>query len=129
MEIEESKIIIMPEGIIGFDEKRFTLLSSHNGPFHWLQAVDNPDLAFVVVDPKTSVADYDIKLTAEEYRKLGLSGNSQGVVLTLVTLNKNPMDITVNLLGPIVLNPNNMTALQIVLENGKYTTRHQYFSS
>lgn len=129
LEIEKCKIIDMPEGLIGFSERRFALLSPPGGPFHWLQSVDNPDLAFVVVDPKTCLADYDVRLTAEEYRKLGLSGESEIVVFTLVTMDKNPMNITINLLGPIVLNPENMNAMQVILEYGKYSTRHPYFES
>ncbi len=129
LEIEETKIINMPEGMIGFSERRFTLLSPPNGPFHWLQSVDNPDLAFVVVDPKNCVIDYDVKLTAEEYRKLGLSWESEIVVFTLVTMDRNPLNVTINLLGPIILNPENMNAMQVVLENGKYSTRHPYFDA
>jgi len=128
LEIEDGKVIEMPDGILGFNEKRFVLLSAGKGPFHWLQAVDNHDLAFVVVDPKTCVPDYEVKLTAEEYRKLGLEKKSETVVLTVVTLDKNPLNTTLNLMGPVILNPENMTALQIVLENGKYSTRHPYFS-
>ncbi len=127
LEIEEGKIINMPEGVIGFPEKRFLLLSPEKGPFHWLQAVDNPDLAFVVADPKTCVEDYCLKLTPEECRKLGLDDGTHAVELAVVTMNSNPMEVTINLLGPIVFNPDNMTALQIVLENGNYTTRHPYF--
>jgi flagellar assembly factor FliW len=128
-EIEDGKVIEMPDGILGFHEKRFVLLSSEKGPFHWLQAVDNPDLAFVVVDPKTCIPDYEVKLTAEEYRKLGLAQKSQTIILTVVTIDKNPLNTTLNLMGPIVLNPDNMNALQIVLESGKYSTRHPYFST
>jgi flagellar assembly factor FliW len=127
LEIEKDKFIEMAEGMLGFDERRFVLLSPGNGPFHWLQAVDDPDLAFVVVDPKTSLHDYEVKLTVDEHKKLGLSKESEIVVLSVVTMAKNPLDITMNLMGPIILNPGNMTAIQVVLESGKYSTRHPYF--
>lgn len=53
LDIEEDKVISMPQGLLGFPEKRFILLTPPNlGPFCWLQAVENPNLAFVVTDAK-----------------------------------------------------------------------------
>jgi flagellar assembly factor FliW len=127
LEIEDHKVISMPDGILGFSERRFVLLSPKKGPFHWLQSVDNPDLAFVVTDPKTAVGDYPVKLTKTEFEKLGLNQDTEIVVLALVTMNRNPYDITMNLLGPIIINPENMTALQVVLEEKEFSTRHPYF--
>jgi len=127
LEIEEKKVIKMPEGILGFAEQGFILLSSGSGPFCWLQAVDNPDLAFVVVDPQTAVPDFEVKLTADEYSHLGLFEKGETVILTVVTMGSNPLDITINLLGPIVINPETMTAIQVVLEGSRYSTRHPYF--
>ena len=127
LEIDADKVINMPEGMLGFNEQRYILLSSGSGPFCWLQAVDNPDLAFVVVDPQTAVPDFDVKLTADEYNYLGLFETGEIVVLTVVTMDRNPLDITINLLGPIVINPETMTAIQVVLEGNRYSTRHPYF--
>lgn len=127
LEIEADKVINMPDGMLGFNEQRYILLSSGSGPFCWLQAVDNPDLAFVVVDAKTTVPEFEVKLTADEYRLLGFTGQAETVVLAVVTMASNPLDITINLLGPIVINPYAMTAIQVVLEGSRYSTRHPYF--
>ena len=52
IEIDESRIIEMPVGIIGFEDRRFVIISPDRyGQFFWLQSLDNPDLAFVVTDP------------------------------------------------------------------------------
>ncbi|WP_298436428.1 flagellar assembly protein FliW [Geobacter sp.] len=128
LDIDESKIITMPEGMLGFEEKRFFLLTPPNlGPFCWLQAVDNPDLAFVVVDTKTSIPDYTLRLTAEEFEKLQLTENGEAIFLAVVTMASSPFEITVNLQGPIVLNPERMLAKQIVLEGGKYSMKYPFF--
>jgi flagellar assembly factor FliW len=84
-------------------------------------------LAFVVVDAKNCAPDYTFALTAEESRKLDLNENSEAIYLLVVTMAPDPLDITVNLQGPIVLNPNRMIAKQIVLEGGGYSTRHPFF--
>lgn len=128
LETDESKVIEMPEGMLGFAEKRFILLTPANlTPFCWLHSVDNPDLAFVVVDAKHCAPDYTFALTAEECRKLELNEKSEAIYLLVVTMAPDPLDITVNLQGPIVLNPQRMIAKQVVLEGGAYTTRHPFF--
>jgi flagellar assembly factor FliW len=125
--VEDDRILEVRGGILGFSDCRYVLLSPAKGPFCWLQSVDDPALAFVVVDPRTSLPDYEVKLNGEEYSRLGLNESSEVVVLALVTMHLNPLDITMNLLGPLVVNPGNMTALQIVMEGCGYTTRFPYF--
>lgn len=128
LDIDDSKIIAMPEGMLGFEEKRFILLTPPNlCPFCWFQAVDNPGLAFVVVDTKNCDVDYTIRLTAEEAEKLQLGEGAETIILAVVTMAADPFAITVNLQGPIVLNPARMIAKQIVLEGGKYSTKHPFF--
>ncbi len=130
LDIEDSKVIHMPEGMLGFAEKRFILLTPPNlGPFCWLQAVDNPDLAFVVADAKSCAPGYTFALTAEECRALELGEQSEVIFLLVVTMASDPKEITVNLRGPIVLNPERLIARQIVLEGEKYSTRHPFFDA
>ena len=60
VEIDDDRIIEMPDGMIGFAEQRFILLSpDNNGRFFWFQSVDNPALAFVVTDPTAFVPGYE----------------------------------------------------------------------
>ena len=129
-ETDETKVIRMPGGMLGFPEaKRFVLLTPQNlGPFRWLQAMDDPDLAFVVVGAKECAVDYTFSLTAEEARSLELDEEqSEPFFLLIVTMAPDPYDITVNLQGPIALNPDRMIARQIVLDGATYTTRHPFF--
>jgi flagellar assembly factor FliW len=130
LEIEESKIILMPQGMLGFGEKRFILLTPSNlAPFCWLQSVDNPDLAFVVTDAKNWDPGVNFKLTAEECESLELGEQSEVIFLLVVTMAPDPKNITVNLRGPIVLNPERQIARQIVIEGENYVTRHPFFSA
>jgi flagellar assembly factor FliW len=128
LEIEDTKVIAMPDGMLGFRGKRYILLDPGKGsPFTWLQSVDNPGLAFVVVDPLRFFPDYRVKLTADEYQKLLLNEGDEIVFLTVVTMAREPENITVNLQGPVAVNPESMTARQIVLE-GNYLPRHPLFA-
>lgn len=131
IEIDDDRIIEMPDGLIGFAERRFILLSpDDNGRFFWFQSVDTPALAFVVTDPTAFVPGYEVTLTPDEYNRLKLDPESAEVILLAVTtMAREARDITINLQGPIVVNPDKMMAKQIVLENGKYGIRHPLFTS
>jgi flagellar assembly factor FliW len=130
VDIDVEKIIKIPDSLLGFTEKRFIVLLPDNyGQFFWLQSVDNPALAFVVTDPLSFIQDYEVKLTSEEYKKLKLTPESEVILLSLVTMAQDVKDITINLQGPIVVNPEKMVAKQIVLEDGKYKTKHPLFAN
>lgn len=128
LEIDEEKVIQMPDGMVGFRENRFMFLNPEKGPFCWLQAVENPELAFVVVDPTLFVPEYRVKLTQDEYDRLKIEGGDEIVLLSVVTMARDPRQITMNLQGPIVINPSRMIAKQIVLESVQAATRHPIFS-
>ena len=127
LEIDEEKVIQMPDGMVGFRENRFMFLNPEKGPFCWLQAVENPELAFVVVDPTLFVPEYRVKLTQDEYDRLQLSADDEIVLLSVVTMARDPRQITMNLQGPIVINPTRMIAKQVVLEAVQAATRHPLF--
>ncbi len=126
--VDEGKVLEIIGGLLGFSERRFVLLTPEKGPFHWLQSVENPDLAFVLTDPRTVVPDYQVKLNHDEHERLGLDESSEVAILSVVTMHPDPRDITINLLGPLVVNPANMKALQVVMEGSGHSTRHPYFN-
>ena len=128
IEIEGNKVINFQEGILGFpDEKRYAILEfKKDDPFKWLQAVDNPKLVFVIIDPCLIFPDYKSVVTAEN---IGLPDcNIQDAdIFTIVTIPENPVDITVNLQGPIIFDFKKHIAKQFVLYNKLYTTKHRIF--
>ena len=65
IEIEEEKVISFPDGIPGFqDEKRFVIINNPDkeNPFQWLQSVNNPNLAFVIINPFFIKPNYDLDI-------------------------------------------------------------------
>lgn len=130
LDIDDDKIITLPDAMPGFAETRFTLINPEkHAPFCWLQSMENPDLAFVVVDARETFPDYAVSLTADEYERLSLDEETETAVLLVVTLASDPAAITVNLQGPIVLNPDRMLAKQIVLEGSRFPSRHPLFGA
>ncbi|NLA75615.1 MAG: flagellar assembly protein FliW, partial [Deltaproteobacteria bacterium] len=68
IEIEEKRIILFNEGLIGFpDEKEYIIIEHRSGsPFMWLQSVNNPDLAFVIMNPFQVFPGYLKDISPEE---------------------------------------------------------------
>lgn len=130
IDIEDDKIITLPDGMLGFSGTRFILLTPEKPtPFRWLQSLDDPALAFVVVDAQQALPDYAVSLTSEEYARLALDEKTEVVVLLVVTLTGETGTITANLQGPVILNPNRMLAKQIVLEGNKFPTKFPLFGT
>lgn len=125
LEVDADAVITMPRGLIGFPPgQRFALVRhSPNTPFEWLQSLDDPALAFVVVEPRRFFPDYEIALSEMEAHQLGIASSEDARILTTVTIRRAPREVTTNLLGPLVISTSSRQAAQIVLEGERYTTR------
>lgn len=126
VEVSEDSILKMPDGMLGFPScKRYVLLhDGTNTPFKWLQAVDDPALAFIVINPTDFFPDYEIVLNDDQVALLDIKEAIEAVMLTTVTVDKENGRITTNLLGPIVINARTLQARQIVLDDERYGTKH-----
>jgi len=125
VEVDDSRIIHFPAGLLGFSSyKNYALLQpDDDGVFFWLQSVESPDLAFVVSDPSMWVEDYEATIRREQMRELGLSSIDDAQVFVIV--NKYDQSLTANLQGPLVINLRNQQAMQLVLAEKRWTTRHE----
>ena len=67
IEVDSSKIISLDQGLIGFpEERRFCILEDERwGPLRWLQSVERPELAFLVVNPYEFFVDYEVLIDDE----------------------------------------------------------------
>jgi flagellar assembly factor FliW len=121
--VEVDHILTFPQGLIGFGEQvRFALLGGENqGPFYWLQATDDPELAFLVVDPALFFKDYQVSIREETQTDLNLADAKDGQVL--VICNRAGEWLTGNLLGPLVINTRTRIGQQLVLTEKKWTCR------
>jgi len=128
LEVSEEKIISVPEGIIGFpDYHRYVLLDPSGGTssFLWLQAVDSPDLAFVITDPLQFVPNYHILASEPALERLGASSKPPPALFVIVTVPAdNPDKTSINLLAPLVYFANENVLYQIVLEKADWPIRY-----
>ena len=127
IDIPEDQVIYVPSGLIGFpNQKRYVLREHKKGsPFIWFQAVDEGELAFVLIDPLLFKPDYEFQVNSEDRKTLGFAESCEGLQ-TMVIVNiipGEPMEVTANLLGPVVMNTKKKLAKQVILHQSSYPTR------
>lgn len=127
IEIPEKDLIHVPEGIIGFQHlTRFALLDTSGGEsqFLWLQAVDEPKLAFIITDPLIFVPGYGIDMSEPDLARIGAMQKSPPALFAIVTVPQdNPDSISANLLAPLIFFEKESLMYQVVLEKGNWPIR------
>ncbi|AOZ97364.1 flagellar assembly factor FliW [Butyrivibrio hungatei DSM 14810] len=127
VEIEESKIITFPNGIIGFpDMTRFTLMHDEDqgsNTIKWLQSIDEPNFAMPVMDPLVVCPDYKPVVDKAEVEYIGNLSEEEMLVLVTVTVPHDLKLMTVNLKGPFIINTKDMKASQTIIDNDEYPVK------
>lgn len=128
IEYGDEDLVIVRHGMIGFPSlERFLIVQHRAGsPFRWLLSVDDPMTAFLITDPVLFVPEYSPEVSEAQVSEIGLDAMSAHLVYTVVNIPKGqPEEMTLNLAGPVVINPANMLGKQLVLEDAKYSLRHK----
>lgn len=130
IEVLEKDVTHLIDGMLGFSEcTKFTIIDDEVGyPFLWMQSLEEPALAFVIVDPAPILTEYHFSVKREQIKAIEASQVEDLQVYVIVTMASNVLDVTVNLQGPIVINKSNSMGLQIVLVDPKFVTRHPLFT-
>ncbi len=128
IEIDESNIIIFPEGILGFPHiKRYTFIREEgNEVFLWLQGIEE-DVAFIITNPLFFKPDYKIKIPSEEVKELETENIEDIHIYVIVTIPSDPKFTSINLQGPILINPHKNLGKQIVLADENYPVKYFIF--
>lgn len=127
IEFDASQVVDFEAGIPGFERaRRFVLIDSREeqSPFRWLQCIDEPTLAFAVVNPFLIKKDYDFELSRETVASLEISSEHDVSVYSILVVPEDLTKISMNLKAPVIINNKNNKGAQIVLDTGNYTVRH-----
>lgn len=124
IEVDPEELIDLPDGLLGFVsvDQVVLLPIDDDGLFFWMQAVDDPAVAFLVLTPWPSFADYELDLAEADQEALGLDDPGDAIVFCLLTSHDEPRRFTANLLGPVVINRRLRRGRQVVL-NGDHPTQ------
>ncbi len=123
-----SNEILLPHGIIGFGQYRraeLVYLPDHL-PFLWMKLIGAAaPLFFIVIEPGGIVPDYQPELFDGDAEVLDLRGSAEAMILNIVTLrSQDPVEATVNLIGPIVVNRRTRLGRQLVVSNYSCYSAH-----
>lgn len=128
-DIDNDSVLTFPSGLLGFPESRRYVLLDHDteAPFKWLQSLDEPAVAFVIIDPDLLQADYRIEASADAMAEvLGSDAGELSTAVILTIPSDDPSCMTANLRGPLLMNRRTKLCKQLVLSD-EFPTRHPLF--
>lgn len=124
IEVRETDLVRIPEGLIGF--RSFTQYALLPDPrvagLSWLQSTTSPDLAFGLVVPPPHAVDYRVELRPGDRASLELDDDRDAIVYVILNRGEGG-GLTVNLQGPVVVNPARRLARQLVLTSSRFAVR------
>ena len=129
-DVRPDAVLTFPNGIPGFPDCRRYIILDHDtdAPFKWLQSLDEPGLAFVILDPASFHPDYDVQVPHEALLEVDGKDSDELILSVLLTITSNdPTGITANLRGPLLMNPRTKLCKQLILSD-HYPTRFPLFS-
>lgn len=123
--VVDRQIITLDQGFYGFGQFRsFALIDASQKPFIWVQSLDKSDLAFLAIDPFLFKPDYEIDVDDALLSPLGIESPSDVLVFALITIPADGGPITANLSGPLIVNKKNNRAMQAILADPRWKTKH-----
>ncbi len=118
LEVTEEALVTFPSGLVGFpSHRRFVVLDVEGtSDYQWLQCVDEPSLAFVLMDMEVLAADVQVEIPDDSLRELEIEGTDSLLLLAVVTI---PTDVperaSANLRAPLVVNLRTRKGKQLIL--------------
>lgn len=118
LEFDDSIVYHFPNGLLGFEElhKFIVINDKETEPLRWLLSIEDPDIGFPILEIAQIAPEVNKEISADTLNSLA--------TFVVVTLNRSPEPMTVNLRAPVVLNNAAKTGKQVVLNSDKYSTRH-----
>ncbi len=116
IEVDDNRVIDFPWGIPGFENiKKYVLIEYKDGPFQWLQAVEEPSLAFVVCPPEVIGVQYKIPQSTLE--PLEANQADDVIILNLISFDREKNIIRFHLRSPLVFHVEKRRAYQWTMDS------------
>jgi len=126
LKVNEDEIIHFKEGLFGFENlKRYIIFQmEEDNPLMWMQAIDDGDLAFILISPFEFRPNYSLKLADKDVEELELASPEDTNIFAIVVLPEDSSKMTANLQGPIVINKIKKLGKQVISTNPKHKLKH-----
>ncbi len=128
-DIPENSIVTFPSGLLGFPEQQRYVILDHDteAPVKWLQSIEEPELAFVILDPTLFHPGYHIEVSTDALMEIKAHQGEDLALAVILTIPSNdPSRITANLRGPLLISHKTKLGKQLVLPE-EFPTRHPLF--
>ncbi|EAK9998230.1 flagellar assembly protein FliW [Campylobacter lari] len=112
--------------ILGFEDTKNMNFYKIDEVFYRLKSLDGKDFSFVMIDPYMIRPDYDFEVPDYYQELLALNEKTNFGVFVIVAINEPLEESTVNFLAPVVMNYDNNSLVQVILDTSKYPN---YFQS
>jgi flagellar assembly factor FliW len=125
IDVDDRQRVEFPSGLLGFEKfQEYVLLDARQKPFIYLQSLEVPDLAFILIDPFLFRPDYSVDVNDENLAEIGLEGPEDAVVFAIVTAPADGGPITANLMGPVIVSKSKRRGMQSVLADPRWRVKH-----
>ena len=128
-DVPTDSLVTFPSGLLGFPEQQRYVILDHDteAPIKWLQSMDEPELAFVILDPTVFHPNYHIEVSADALTEIRAQQGEELALAVILTIPSNdPSRITANLRGPLLISHKTKLGKQLVLSE-EFPTRHAVF--
>lgn len=127
--VSKNSIITFKKPIFGFEDlTEFYLLQLEEpNSFYLLQSKDEPNISFILTEPRQFISDYVLDIDDNDACLLEFSDHTDLIDFAIVTIPENIEEMTMNILGPIVINRKNNFAIQSISNCAHYGTKCRLF--
>jgi flagellar assembly factor FliW len=118
LDVSDETLLMFPSGLVGFPAcRRFVVLDTEeDSDYQWLQSIDEPSLAFVIMDVHLLQADFRVDVPDEGLTELDMAQTDTIVMMAVVTIpSDKPDKATANLRAPLVVNLRTRKGKQMIL--------------
>jgi flagellar assembly factor FliW len=123
LEVTADSVIEFPSGLIGFPSAKRFIMVEHKAPFSWIQSLEEPTLAFVVVDGFEFGRSLELKPPHND-PVVEFNTEDEYAILLIVTVRPDPKQTTVNLKAPLFINIKNKRGTQAIYDDPRYSVRY-----
>ena len=134
IDIEEDKIIEFPNGIIGLENlKKFALIfdseREERANISWLQSMDEPYMAFPVINPIDITEEYTPIIEDELMKNIGDPADADILIFVTMSIPSDLTKMTANLKAPLIINTVDRKAMQVIVENQDYEIKYNVYDA
>jgi flagellar assembly factor FliW len=127
LSVPKSSVIEFPSGLVGMGECKSFVLLEYKAPFSWLQSVENPSLAFVVIDGSEFISNFGMRIPKDS-RECDFKDDDEIASLVIITVRPNPKETTANVKGPLFVNLRNRRGVQWIYDDSRLSARYPLWS-